>query len=80
MKKYMTKWTITFDPNKPLTWANSTFTCVGLVRPDFRNGTVAYERTMVADEAWVRENLGNIDLEGMELAEIFTPELKGGEE
>lgn len=80
MKKYMTKWVVSFDPNKPPTWANCTHTLVGLVRPTNMNGTVNYERMMVADEAWVRQNMGNIDLADMELAEIYTPQLKGEEE
>lgn len=35
---------------------------------------------MAADEAWVRQNMGDIDLDGMELPEFFTAELKGEEE
>ena len=80
MKKYLTKWVFTIELGKPLTRANSTYTFVSLVKPTKPNGTVGFERTMVADEAWVRQNMGNIDLDGMELPEFFTAELKGEEE
>ena len=79
MKKYLTKWTVVFEPNKPTTRANCAYTCVGLVRPTRPNGTIGFERMMVADEAWVKQNMGDIDLNGMELPEIFTAELKGEE-
>lgn len=77
MKKYLTKWVVTIDSDKPLTRANSTYTFVRLVRPTRPNGTVSFEVMMAADEAWVRQNLGDIDLGGMELPEFFTAELKG---
>jgi len=77
MKKYLTKWVFTIESGKPLTRANSTYTFVSLVRPTKPNGTVGFERMMVADEAWVRQNIGDIDLDGMELPEFFTAELKG---
>lgn len=80
MKKYLTKWAVTIEPGKPLTRANSTYTFVSLVKPTKPNGTVSFERMIVADEEWVRQNMGNIDLEGMELPEFFTAELKGEEE
>lgn len=80
MKKYLTKWVFTIEPGKPLTRANSTYTFVSLVKPTKANGTIGFERMMVADEAWVRQNMGDIDLDGMELPEFFTTELKGGEE
>ena len=80
MKKYLTKWVFTIEPGKPRTRANSTYTFVSLVRPTKPNGTIGFERMMVADEAWVRKNMGDIDLYGMELPEFFTAELKGGEE
>lgn len=77
MKKYLTKWVVTIDSDKPLTRANSTYTFVSLVRPTRPNGTVSFEVMMAADEAWVRQNMGDIDLQGMELPEFFTAELKG---
>lgn len=80
MKKYLTKWVFTIEPGKPLTRANSTYTFVSLVKPTKPNGTIGFERMMVADEAWVRQNMGDIDLDGMELPGFFTAELKGGEE
>ena len=80
MKKYLTKWVVTIDSDKPLTRANSTHMFVSLVKPRTPNGTVAFERMLVADEAWVKQNLGDIDLKGMELPEFFTAELKGEEE
>ena len=80
MKKYLTKWVVTIDPGKPSTRAGTTYTLVSLVKPSKSNGTVSYERTMVADEAWVRQNMGDIDLEGFELPEFFTTELYGEEE
>lgn len=80
MKKYLTKWVVTFDPRRPLTRANSTYTFVRLARPTKPDGTVSFEKMMVADEAWVRQNMGDIDLDGMELPEFFTAELKGEEE
>lgn len=79
MKKYLTKWVFTIESGKPLTRANSTYTSVSLVRPTRPNGTVGFERMMVADEAWIRQNMGDIDLDGMELPEFFTAELKGEE-
>ena len=79
MKKYLTKWVFTIEPGKPLTRANSTYTFVSLVKPTKPNGTVGFERMMVADEAWIRQNMGDIDLDGMELPEFFTAELKGEE-
>ena len=75
MKKYLTKWVVATASDKPLTRANSTYTFVSLVRP-----TKPFETMMVADEAWVRQNMGDIDLNGMELPEFFTAELKGEEE
>ena len=80
MKKYLTKWVFTIEPDKPLTRANSTYTFVSLVKPTKPNGAVGFERMMVADEAWVRQNMGDIDLDGMELPGFFTAELKGSEE
>lgn len=80
MKKYLTKWTFTIEPGKPHTRANSAYTFVSLVKPTKPNGTVSFERMMVADEAWVRKNMGDIDLDGMELPEFFTAEIKGEEE
>lgn len=80
MKKYLTKWVFTIEPGKPLTRANSTYTFVSLVKPTKPDGSVGFERMMVADEAWVRQNMGDIDLDGMELPEFFTAELKGCEE
>ena len=80
MKKYLTKWVVTIAPDKPLTRANGTYTFVSLVKPDKPNGTVSFERMMVADEAWVRQNMGDIDLEGFELPGFFTTELHGEEE
>ena len=80
MKKYLTKWVFTIEPGKPLTRANSTYTFVSLVKPTKPNGTVGFERMMVADESWVRQNMGDINLDGMELPEFFTAELKGEEE
>lgn len=80
MKKYLTKWTISITPESPLTRANSTYTFVSLVRPTKPNGTVGFETMMVADEAWVKQNLGDVDLDGMELPEFFTVELKGDED
>ena len=77
MKKYLTRWVVTFEPNKPLTRNNCTYTFVSLVNPIGPNGTIGFERMMVADETWIRENMGNIDLTNMELPEIFTAELKG---
>lgn len=79
MKKYLTKWVFSIAPEKPRTRGNSTYTFVSLVKPTKSNGTVSFERMMVADEAWVRKNMGDIDLEGMELPEFFTTELKGEE-
>lgn len=79
MKKYLTKWTFTIEPGKPLTRANSTHTFVGLVRPTKPNGTIGFERMIVADETWIRQNLGDIELDGMELPEFFVAELKGEE-
>jgi len=79
MKKYLTKWVFTIEPGKPLTRANSTYTFVSLVKPTKANGSIGFERMMVADEAWVRQNMGDLDLDGMELPEFFTTELKGGE-
>lgn len=79
MKKYLTKWVFTIDSGNPLTRANSTYTFVSLVRPTKPNGTIGFERMMVADEAWVKQNLGDIDLNEMELPEFFTAELKGEE-
>ena len=79
MKKYLTKWIFTIDSGKPLTRANGTYTLVSLVNPTKPNGTIGFERMMVADEAWVRQNMGDIDLDGMELPEFFTAELKGEE-
>lgn len=79
-KLYLTKWTFSIAPEKPRTRANSTYTFVGLVRPTKTGGTVRFERMMVADEAWVKQNLGDIDLKGMELPEFFTAELKGEED
>ena len=76
MKKYLTKWQMVIKPDSPET----TFTLVGLVRPNKSNGTVGYETMMVADEVWVRQNMGDLDLDGMELPEVFTAELKGREE
>ena len=80
MKKYLTKWNFTIEPGKQLTRANSTYTFVSLVKPTKPNGTIGFERMMVADEAWIRQNMGDIDLNGMELPEFFTAELKGEEE
>ena len=80
MKKYLTKWVFSIAPDKPLTRANSTYTFVSLVRPTKSDGTVSFERMMVADEAWVRQNMGDIDLGGMELPGFFTAQLKGEEE
>lgn len=79
MKKYLTKWVFTIEPDKPLTRANSTYTFVSLVKPTKPNGTVGFERMIVADEAWVRQNMGDVDLDGMDLPEFFTAELKGDE-
>ena len=81
MKKYLTKWVITIPTGKPSTRANATYILVSLVKPSKSNGTVGYERMMVADEAWVRQNMGDdIDLEGLELPEFFKTELYGEEE
>lgn len=80
MKKYLTKWTFSIAPEKPRTRANSMYTFISLVKPTTPNGTVSFERMAVADEAWVKQNLGDIDLKGMELPEFFTAELKGEEE
>lgn len=80
MKKYLTKWVFSIAPKSPRTRANSTYTFVSLVKPYRPNGTVSFERMMVADEAWVKQNLGDIDLKGMELPGFFTAELKGEEE
>lgn len=80
MKKYLTKWVITIPTGKPSTRANAIYTLVSLVKPSESNGTVGYERMMVADEAWVRQNMGDIDLEGFELPEFFKTELYGEEE
>lgn len=74
MKKYLTKWTFSIAPEYP-----RTYTFVSLVKPTEPNGTMSFERMMVADEAWVKQNLGDIDLDGMELPEFFTAELKGEE-
>ena len=79
MKKYLTKWTFAIEPGKPLTRANSTYTFVSLVKPTKPNGTIGFERMMVADEAWIRQNLGDIELDGMELPGFFVAELKGEE-
>lgn len=80
MKKYLTKWVVSIAPEKPGTRANGTYTFVSLVKPTTPNGTVSFERMMVADEAWVKQNLGDIDLNEMELPGFFTAELKGEEE
>ena len=80
MKKYLTRWAITITPGEPPTRANATYTLVSLVKPSESNGTVSYERMMVADEAWVRQNMGDIDLEGFELPEFFRTELFGEKE
>lgn len=80
MKKYLTKWVFTIAPDNPRTRANSTYTFVSLVKPTKPNGTVSFERMIVVDEVWVRQNMGDIDLNGMELPEFFTAELKGEEE
>lgn len=80
MKKYLTKWVFTIKPGKPYTRANSTYTFVSLVKPYKPNGAVSFERMIVVDGAWVKQNLGDIDLEGKELPEFFTAELKGEEE
>lgn len=80
MKKYLTKWVVSIAPESPRTRANTTYTFVSLVKPTTPNGTVSFERMMVADEAWVKQNLGGIDLNEMELPEFFTAELKGEEE
>ena len=80
MKKYLTKWIFTIDSGKPLTRAFSTYTLLSLVNPKKPNGTFSFERMMVVDEAWVRQNMGDIDLDGMELPEFFTVDLKGEEE
>lgn len=79
MSKYLTKWTVTIDPDKPRTRANSVYTLVELVKPIKSNGAIGFETMMVADEAWVRENMGDINLDGMALPEFFTAQLKGGE-
>lgn len=79
MKKYLTKLVVTITPGEPSTRANVTYT-LSLVKPSESNGTVEYERMMVADEAWVRQNMGDIDLDGLELPELFTTELCGEEE
>ena len=77
MKKYLTKWVMTIYPQHP----EKTTTFVSLVRPNKINGTVGYEVMMVADEAWVKKNLGDIELKDMELPEIFDKaELRGEEE
>ena len=77
MKKYLTKWVMTLYPEHP----ENTTTFVSLVRPNKINGTVGYEVMMVADEAWVKKNLGDIELKDMELPEIFDKaELRGEEE
>lgn len=77
MKKYLTKWVMTICPEHP----ENTATFVSLVRPNKINGTVGYEVMMVADEAWVKKNLGDIELKDMELPEIFDKaELCGEEE
>ena len=55
-------------------------TFVSLVKPSKMNGSVGYEIMMVADEAWVRKNLGDIELKNFELPDIFTPQLCGDEE
>lgn len=80
MKKYLTKWEVTITPGKPSTRDNATYTLVSLVKPSESDGTVSYERMMVADEAWVRQNMGDIDLEGFELPELFITELYGEDE
>ena len=80
MKKYLTKWVITITPGEPPARTNAICAHVGLVKPSEPNGTVSYERMMVADEAWVRQNMGDIDLEGFELPELFMTELYGEEE
>ena len=80
MKKYLTRWAITITPGEPSTRDHTIHTLVGLVRPSETNGTVTYERMMVADEAWVRQNMGDIDLEGFELPEFFRTELFGEKE
>lgn len=77
MKKYLTKWVMTIYPKHP----ENTTTFVSLVRPNKINGAFSYEVMMVADEAWVKKNLGDIDLKDMELPEIFDKAgLCGGEE
>ena len=80
MKKYLTKWVFIIDPGKSPARANAICAHVGLAKPSEPNGTVSYERMMVADEAWVRQNMGDIDLEGFELPELFTTELFGEKE
>ena len=80
MKKYLTKWVFTIDPGESPARINAICAHVGLVKPSEPNGTVSYVRMMVADEAWVRQNMGDIDLEGSELPEFFTTELCGEEE
>ena len=80
MKKYLTKWVFTIDTNKPHTRSNGTYTLVSIVNPNKPNGTIGFERMAVADEAWVRQNMGDIELDGKELPEFFTAELKGEEE
>lgn len=77
MKKYLTKWVTTIYPEHP----ENSMTYVELVKPNEINGAVDYEVMMVADEAWVKKNLGNIELKDMELPEIFDKaELCGEEE
>lgn len=80
MKNYLTKWTFTIEPGKQATRANSTYTFVSLVKPRKASGAINFEKMMVADEAWVRQNLGDIDLDNMELPGFFVAELKGEEE
>lgn len=77
MKKYLTKWVMGIWPDKP----ENSITYVELVKPNKINGTIGYEVMMVADEAWVKKNLGDIELKDMELPEIFNKaELCGEEE
>lgn len=76
MKKYLTKWVMTICPDKP----ENSITYVELVKPNKINGTVGYEVMMVANEAWVKKNLGDIELKDMELPEIFDKAQLCGEE
>lgn len=79
MKKYLLKVLFSTAPDKPFTRNNSTYTFISVIDPYKPNGSVGFERTVVADEAWVRQNLGDIDLKNKELPEFFTAELKGEE-